>query len=637
MCKDKQLKIANMKNQNIGEFLTTYVNNPEPGYAVLVKGPWGCGKTFFINNWLESYSTPKGDYTEDDIVLEPIYVSLYGKTSIDQITKDIDKALHPILYSKVYKVVKNVFKVAGKIALKTSFDLDNDGKEETSFTSTLDSLSIFSSDDKSIKGCKFLIFDDLERCNIEMKTLLGYINYFVEHCDCHVIIIGDVTKAPDDAKKILGEFTEKTVGREFVIEPDTETAIDYFLKKEVPVLLDLTKYRDWIISVFQATKCQNLRILRQCIYDFKCIYQELDSKLLKKDKTLIKEILGSFIVVYCEYRGLKQDVLKQWKTNYQNGMSFAADAKNEISNLQRKYLAWNENINVLNPDYVEMVMAFILKGQPIKENIEQLLSYSQVQENEYDRLAQFYDMDDKRFIKDCDKVSNDIQKNKITNPYSLGRTIAMLSFFAKREMYSVKPETIDAVKRWISDAISQITSKNELYRHRGAFYNGINSYMLTEEKEIAKGILSYYQNEFTKKDAQLLNQLEETLKTLDEENVPFLCGIDKSSLPDNSTPHSLRATFSNIDVNDFFNRICSLSNKDRMIVCDFLSQHYYLASGVDFAQNYKPDEEFFIKLKELVKEKVTTSTAVGKYTYEHLLRHIDACCKRCSGNQNAQM
>lgn len=50
----------------------------------------------------------------------------------------------------------------------------------------------FENDNKDeVKGVKFIIFDDLERCQIPMKQLLGFINYFVEHCDCHVVVIGE--------------------------------------------------------------------------------------------------------------------------------------------------------------------------------------------------------------------------------------------------------------------------------------------------------------------------------------------------------------------------------------------------------------------------------------------------------------
>ena len=50
-------------NKNIENFLNEYMINPDPQYAVFLKGNWGCGKTFFVNNWLNSYKMTLTDFT----------------------------------------------------------------------------------------------------------------------------------------------------------------------------------------------------------------------------------------------------------------------------------------------------------------------------------------------------------------------------------------------------------------------------------------------------------------------------------------------------------------------------------------------------------------------------------------------
>ena len=77
-------------NKNIENFLNEYMINPDPQYAVFLKGNWGCGKTFFVNNWLNSY---KKKIPEEQI-LKPVMVSLYGLSEIKQITAAINKALY---------------------------------------------------------------------------------------------------------------------------------------------------------------------------------------------------------------------------------------------------------------------------------------------------------------------------------------------------------------------------------------------------------------------------------------------------------------------------------------------------------------------------------------------------------------
>lgn len=143
----------------------------------------------FIRQWMEQL---KNNRDADKLKWQPIYVSLYGLTTTQQITEQINKEISPWLYSKGMKLAKNVLKVASKIALK--YDIDGDGKDEGSVTCDLDSILLLKEENSEIKGNKILIFDDLERCDVKLETLLGYINYFSEHCKCKVIIIGDENK-----------------------------------------------------------------------------------------------------------------------------------------------------------------------------------------------------------------------------------------------------------------------------------------------------------------------------------------------------------------------------------------------------------------------------------------------------------
>lgn len=42
-------------NETISQYLVKYMVNPDPRYAVMIKGKWGCGKSFFIQNWIKQY------------------------------------------------------------------------------------------------------------------------------------------------------------------------------------------------------------------------------------------------------------------------------------------------------------------------------------------------------------------------------------------------------------------------------------------------------------------------------------------------------------------------------------------------------------------------------------------------------
>lgn len=62
-------------NRNILTFLNEYAEIPDPQYAIMLRGAWGCGKTFFIRQWIKQL---KNDKDADKLKWRPIYVSLYG-------------------------------------------------------------------------------------------------------------------------------------------------------------------------------------------------------------------------------------------------------------------------------------------------------------------------------------------------------------------------------------------------------------------------------------------------------------------------------------------------------------------------------------------------------------------------------
>jgi GTPase SAR1 family protein len=102
-------------NEYISDFLNDYADNPDPQYAVLLTGDWGCGKTHFIKSWREKYTSKKygkPSKRENSATLRPVYVSLFGLKSINDIRTEISKVIYPLLYSKGGKAVKSLLKIA---------------------------------------------------------------------------------------------------------------------------------------------------------------------------------------------------------------------------------------------------------------------------------------------------------------------------------------------------------------------------------------------------------------------------------------------------------------------------------------------------------------------------------------------
>ncbi len=247
-----------MSNQHISQFLDYYCNDKllNPQYAVLLKGKWGSGKTHFINEYKKHLKINNKKF---------IYVSLYGVTSYDKIETKFLETIHPRLYNK-----KTIF--AGKIAkqlLKGTLKIDLDADEKADGNASVQ-IPDFKPEDLLNTKEYILIFDDLERCSINIINLLGYINFFVEHQSYKVILIANEEELEKTEKYVL--IKEKLIGKTFEFISDADLAYDSFLGelKNTNNIKEniLEKEKSNILELFKKSQSNNLRALRQTLLDF---------------------------------------------------------------------------------------------------------------------------------------------------------------------------------------------------------------------------------------------------------------------------------------------------------------------------------------------------------------------------------
>jgi hypothetical protein len=619
-----------MKNEFIKNFLIEYINNPDPQYAIMLKGNWGSGKTFFINKWIEDYKKR----LDKNIILEPIYVSLYGLKDTAQITTEIDRKLHPILYSKGVSTITNLLKLAGKIVLRTDIDLNNDTQEDVQINATLDSLSLLTSkgDKDSNIGSKLIIFDDLERCTIDMKNLLGYINSFVEHGACHVIIIGDETKVED--KEILQEFKEKTIGREFEIVTDEENALDCFIEE-----MKLTDYignnREFILRCFKYTKCNNLRILRQSLYDFNTLYNKLNSELINKGECILKSILGSYIVIYCEYKGSNHDILKNWTPYYfPHGLGNKNDENIKQIIDKYKQIEYNYNINVLNAENIKQIINEIETGCTLKEYINDLLAQNNKEISPYEKLTFFSRLSNEKFKEAYNDLKEKVQNRKIPNMYQMGEVIGLLIRIEQNNICTITKKLLDNIKTYIKEQYDSINNKEELYKTRTSFYYGLNSYNRIDSEK-GKHIKDFEKEQFNEREGKLKNEMEEAWLNLNDENVKSLINLSTKSTPNNATTYQLTSVFKNIDAKTITKKILDLNNGSLIELCLFFDYHYMFNSYTqNIADMWEGDLTTLKGLKENLETALKKRKLIDRYALQELIKYIKGAIKRADKETN---
>ena len=628
-------------NENIVNFLNGYMMNPDPQYAVLLKGKWGCGKTHFINHWIDTYQKQEAE----DKVLEPVYVSLYGLSETKQITTAINRVLYPILYGKAAKAGKTFLKFMSAIVLKCDVDWNKDGNSDFSMDLGLDALSIFKSEDEQVKKGNLLIFDDLERCDIPMKKLLGYLNFFVEQCNCHLIVIGDEDKiAEGENKKIFGEFKEKTIGREFEIATDIHSALDTFVN-QTPKNDFVVGHQEQIEKFFAMTECDNLRILRQALWDFSRFEESMTDFLGdSRYENIMIHVLGTYIISYCEYRGKNHQLFDAWIQYAIKGQQFDKEKienlKSQLGYLHQRYnnvCQRLSNYQTFKIEFVERVLLELNTGNSIKDYVGKEYFAPIAEVRSWARINEVYAMSNKEFISFYRTLIDDICGIQVTSMKNLGHAIAYLVYLDSRAIKEFDEKDFNNICEALPKYWEAFQDEESVYDARMAFSRGVNSYMTTEKLKRLPEICAKFNEEYENRLKMSKNLMTRTLEELSDSNVDELCTLNKQALPDHSCTYDMVSIFNHVDMDKLMDNLLNLSNESLNSFTHFIRDRYYLSYNMsDWIHETNDDIKPLEKLKGKVDEIIKTEKYIRKAAFMNLSKSLDGAIKRCKGDLHAK-
>lgn len=278
-----------MNEHVISYIKDNYINSQmSPQFAVLVKGDWGCGKTFLVKKILnETY----GKKYKDNV----IWISVYGLSSIQQLKQKLLKKIHPILTNKVTQFVFNTLKTG--IKTSTKIDLNNDEEGDLFFDLTIPDYET-EKDGAKIKIKKLLIIDDIERCSIPITEIFGFFSEDILENNLRAIFISNDEKIKDsDDFDSYKSIKEKIIGMEFNVEPDITDAVKSFIKE-----LRLEHNEELLtkksVNVLSTLKFKNLRSIRQAFVHISQIYEIIGKTDIDKD--YISNVIEFFLVLYIQ-------------------------------------------------------------------------------------------------------------------------------------------------------------------------------------------------------------------------------------------------------------------------------------------------------------------------------------------------
>ena len=474
------------------ESILDYIRADYTDYAIMINGEWGSGKTYFwnhkIRNKIEAMQVNGKKYTT-------IYMSLYGISNLEEISKKIfiettqlmDKNLKRYMGSKGEKVIPEYAKTG--LDMANFFGVTQNGDK-------IDYEEFFSTEDK------VLCFDDLERANVDVIDILGYINNFVEHDHIKTIIICNekelstklkssniemktfiatylldkenklniktdepmVERIQDTIEYVFDKandyerIKEKLIGETFEYAPEFTYIINGLLMRyeRYPELIRFLRTNSNLItSTFNKSGTRNLRILKHALNDFKKIFDMVNQSYPNTNNRVLQTMLIFTIAISFEIKAGK--VTKDKFKNIANNEEYRAIlvSSRVFMDNRQFYIKEFDNTYYYNfkADYrffkfIEIyVRTRIFDMKVFKDDMEVIRNTVDTDKLPgYKRLLteEYWKITDDQFPGVIEEVLEDVKNGKI-KPIEIVKIFAYFRHFVANNLIDYDIETLESV------------------------------------------------------------------------------------------------------------------------------------------------------------------------------------------------
>ncbi|RUL79917.1 P-loop NTPase fold protein [Dyella choica] len=238
-----------MVNKGAKQKLTQYLRSAAPSSAILLRGSWGSGKSFFWDGFKERH-LPK-------LRKKDITFSVAGLATLEE----LEQAMF----------------------LASVKDLGTDTLRETGTVVGRALLRLVKVDPDDIKlkadvrpGKTVICIDDLERFGGDFKVLFGFIVSLLDAAKLHVVLISDEERA---IKELEGyeDYKEKIITVTAEVRPEVESFYEDTVKgfEHKATREALVDIQDYAVGFFKEKKLKNLRTLRSILEEMKSIMQDM--------------------------------------------------------------------------------------------------------------------------------------------------------------------------------------------------------------------------------------------------------------------------------------------------------------------------------------------------------------------------
>ena len=473
------------------ESILDYIRSDYTDYAIMINGEWGSGKTYFWNHKIRNKIE---NMTVNGKKLTTIYMSLYGISNLEEISKKIfiettqlmDKNLKRYMDANGQTVIPEYAKTG--LDMANFFGVTQNGDK-------IDYENFFSTDDK------VLCFDDLERANVDVIDILGYINNFVEHDHIKTIIICNekelstklkssnlemktfiATYLLDKEDKLLTtdkpmvekieetienvfdkandyeRIKEKLIGETFEYAPEFTYIINGLLiryENNRDLIRFLRENTNLIVSTFIKSGTRNLRILKHALNDFKKVFDMVNKSYPNTNNRILQTMLIFTIAVSFEIKAGKVTKDKfinindneEYKSLVVSSRVFMDNRQFYIKEFDNNYY-YNFKTEYRFFKFIEIyVRTRIFDMKTFKKDMEDIINTVDTDKLPgYKRLLteEYWKISDDQFPKVISEVLESVKKGEI-QLIDLIKIYTYFVYFVKKGLVDYDMQTINSV------------------------------------------------------------------------------------------------------------------------------------------------------------------------------------------------
>ena len=625
--------------EDLVESILDYVRSDYTDYAIMINGEWGSGKTYFWNhkvkNKIESLQLNGRKYTT-------IYMSLYGISNLEEISKKIFIETTQLMDKNLKKYMDAHGQTTIPEYAKTGLDMAN-FFGVTKNGEKIDYEAFFSTNDK------VLCFDDLERANVDVVDILGYINNFVEHDHIKTIIICNekelatkfkssniemktfiatylldkqnelvrgeekpmVEKIRDKIEYVFDNandyerIKEKLIGETFEYAPKFNYIINGLLMRfesNPDLIRFMRENTNLIISTFNKSGTRNLRILKHALNDFKKIYENVNKAYPNTNLRVLQTMLIFTIAVSFEIKAGKITKNKFININSNEEYKAILVSSRVLMDNRQFYIKEFDNNYYFNFKseyrffkFIEIyVRTRIFDMKALKKDMDAIINTIDTEKLPgYKRLLteEYWKISDEQFPGIIQEVIEEVKKGKL-QLIEIVKLFSYFSYFIKRGLIN---NDIKETKQIFIDGMNKSVSVSKYCDNVEEELSRVG--IVTETGQEMEEVLKHFEN--------LNNQLEEKMYKDKADEIFRYIPIKMEQFYDRFDNECMEfPIFKYYDAYRMFQRITCASNEDivriKEILIDRAKKHpAELNSEYKFMKQLKKVLEDYCKGKEI--------------------------------------